>query len=173
MAFHSKMIKLRKIRHMSQEDFAKEIGVSRQSVYKWESGQSYPEVERLLKIARAFGVTVDDMLNDELDINRKGEAVPVEEVAREEAEILRKRQERRERKLARQQEKKEQEAALLSTAEASAAETPAEEGAPVAEEIPAAEQTPAAEETPVEEEVPADPEEPKKKKGGLFGWFRR
>lgn len=164
MSFHSKMTKLRKIRHMSQEEFAAAIGVSRQSVYKWESGQSYPEVERLLKIARTFGVTVDDMLNDELDINRKGEAVPVEEVEKEEAELFRKRQERAARRQAREQEKKEQEAAAV-------AEAPAATEAPAAEE--AKEEVPAAEEAaPAAEEAPAEAEEPKKRKG-LFGWLRR
>ena len=87
MSFHSKMIKLRKIKGLTQESFASEIGVSRQSVYKWESGQSYPDVEKLLKIARTFGVTVDDMLNDELDVDRRGVMRPAEEVRAEEERI--------------------------------------------------------------------------------------
>ena len=89
MSFHSKMIKLRKIKGMTQENFATEVGVSRQSVYKWESGQSYPDVEKLLKIARTFGVTVDDMLNDEMDVDRQGVMRPVAEVIAEEERIAR------------------------------------------------------------------------------------
>ena len=89
MSFHSKMIKLRKIKGLTQESFASQIGVSRQSVYKWESGQSYPDVEKLLKIARTFGVTVDDMLNDEMDVDRQGVMRPVEEVKAEEERIAR------------------------------------------------------------------------------------
>ena len=63
MSFQSKMIKLRKKKGFTQDTFAEVIGVSRQAVYKWESAASYPEVDKLLKIARLFGVTVDDMLN--------------------------------------------------------------------------------------------------------------
>ena len=98
MSFHSKMIKLRKIKGLTQESFALEVGVSRQSVYKWESGQSYPDVEKLLKIARTFGVTVDDMLNDEMDVDRQGVMRPAEEVAAEEERIAREKEERRRRR---------------------------------------------------------------------------
>lgn len=147
MSFHSKMIKLRKIKGLTQETFAAEVGVSRQSVYKWESGQSYPEVEKLLKIARTFGVTVDDMLNDEMDVDRAGVMRPAAEVKEEEERIAREKEERRRR---REENKlrREREAA------AAAAATPAE---PVAQD-------------PVKEEASVKTEE---KRGGFFGLFRR
>ena len=148
MSFHSKMIKLRKIKGLTQENFAVEIGVSRQSVYKWESGQSYPDVEKLLKIARTFGVTVDDMLNDEMDVDRQGVMRPAAEVQAEEERIAREKEERRRRR-AENKARRESEAAA-------AAESASGEEAPP-EEAPA-------------EEAPAAPAE--KKRGGLFGLFR-
>lgn len=66
MTFHVKLIKLRKGQGFTQSTFAEAVGVSRQSVYKWETGQSYPDVEKLLKIARMFGVTVDELIDDSL-----------------------------------------------------------------------------------------------------------
>ncbi|MBQ7376937.1 MAG: helix-turn-helix transcriptional regulator [Clostridia bacterium] len=65
MEFSKKMILLRKQNGYTQETFAEEIGVSRQSVYKWEAGQAYPEVEKLIKIGRVLGIKIDDLLNDE------------------------------------------------------------------------------------------------------------
>lgn len=154
MSFHSKMIKLRKIKGLTQESFASEIGVSRQSVYKWESGQSYPDVEKLLKIARTFGVTVDDMLNDEMDVDRQGVMRPVEEVKAEEERIAREKEERRRR---RAENKAKREAAAAAATETAA---PGED-TPVLEEVPVAEEAPTAE-APKEE-----------KRGGFFGLFRR
>ena len=148
MSFHSKMVKLRKFNGFTQETFAAEVGVSRQSVYKWETGQSYPEVEKLFKISRAFHVTVDDLLNDELDINRKGQAVPVEEVIREEEELRRQAEEKRRR---RAENKALREAEALAAAEA-----PVDEAADEAEE-PA---VPAVEAAETEEPAVAEPEAP-------------
>ena len=65
MEFSKKMILLRKQNGYTQETFAEEIGVSRQSVYKWEAGQAYPEVEKLIKIGKTLGIKIDDLLNDE------------------------------------------------------------------------------------------------------------
>ena len=77
MKFCDKIIKLRQRYGYTQETFAGEVGVSRQSVYKWENGSSYPEVEKLLKIARTLFITVDDLLNEEMGLNENGEAVPM------------------------------------------------------------------------------------------------
>ncbi|MBE6656068.1 MAG: helix-turn-helix transcriptional regulator [Ruminococcaceae bacterium] len=158
MSFHSKMIKLRKIKGLTQENFAAEIGVSRQSVYKWESGQSYPDVEKLLKIARTFGVTVDDMLNDEMDVDRQGVMRPAAEVQAEEERIAKEKEERRRRR-AENKARREAEAAAAAEASVAAEEVVAEEEvAPAVEEASAA----VAADAPVEE-----------KKGGFFGLFRR
>ena len=52
MYFKEKVVQLRKDASMTQEFFAQEVGVSRQAVYKWEKGLSYPEAEKLILIAK-------------------------------------------------------------------------------------------------------------------------
>ena len=59
MTFKEKLIRLRKIHSLTQDEFACAVGVSRQAVYKWESGQSYPEVAKLLEIKLLFGISYD------------------------------------------------------------------------------------------------------------------
>ena len=68
MTFKEKLINLRKIKGITQEEFAKAVGVSRQAVYKWESGQSYPEVTKLLEIKLLFGISIDDLLDDSYEV---------------------------------------------------------------------------------------------------------
>ena len=68
MKLYEKLTLLRKQRGMSQEDLAKELDVSRQSVYKWETGLSYPEMDKLKKIAEIFGVSFDALLNDNITL---------------------------------------------------------------------------------------------------------
>ena len=127
MSFQSKMIKLRKIKGLTQDGFADAVGVSRQSVYKWESAVSYPEVEKLLKIARLFGVTVDDMLNDEMDVDRQGTMRPVAEVIAEEERIAREKEERRRRRAENKARREAEAAAAAEKAEAETAAAPVEE----------------------------------------------
>jgi len=64
MKFYEKLQKLRKEKGLSQEELAEMLGVSRQSVSKWESGVTYPETEKLLIISEIFGVTLDSLLKD-------------------------------------------------------------------------------------------------------------
>jgi transcriptional regulator with XRE-family HTH domain len=68
MEFAEKMQKLRKQKGMSQENLAELIGVSRQAVSKWESGQSYPEMDKVLSLSELFNVSVDHLLKDTPDI---------------------------------------------------------------------------------------------------------
>ncbi|MDE7229240.1 MAG: helix-turn-helix domain-containing protein [Oscillospiraceae bacterium] len=67
MIFADKLIRLRKKSGMSQEEFAEKMNVSRQAVSKWESAQSVPDLERILKIADMFGVTTDYLLKDDIE----------------------------------------------------------------------------------------------------------
>jgi len=64
MKFYEKLRKLRKEKGLSQEEFAEMLNVSRQSVSKWESGQSYPETDKLITISEIFGVTLDSLIKD-------------------------------------------------------------------------------------------------------------
>ena len=62
MKFYEKLQTLRKEKRLSQEELAEMLGVSRQSVSKWESGVTYPETDKLLTISEIFGVTLDSLL---------------------------------------------------------------------------------------------------------------
>jgi transcriptional regulator with XRE-family HTH domain len=59
MEFAVRLQALRKARGMSQEDLADAVGVSRQAVSKWESGQSYPEMDKLVALSELFNVSLD------------------------------------------------------------------------------------------------------------------
>ncbi len=67
MKTYQKLQFLRKQHNMSQEELADKLGVSRQSVYKWESGINDPELEKLKAISELFGVSFDYLLNDSID----------------------------------------------------------------------------------------------------------
>lgn len=67
MILADKIIKERKKMGWSQEELAERLGVSRQAVSKWEGAQSTPDLERILQLARLFGVTTDYLLKDEIE----------------------------------------------------------------------------------------------------------
>ncbi len=68
MTFKEKIVKLRKLKGLTQDEFASAVGVSRQAVYKWESGQSYPEVAKLLEMKALFNISIDDLLDDNYEV---------------------------------------------------------------------------------------------------------
>ena len=55
----------RKRAGMSQEDLAERLHVSRQTISKWETGQSAPDPETVVQLARLFGITTDQLLTEE------------------------------------------------------------------------------------------------------------
>ena len=65
MIFADKLIALRKKAGWSQEELAEQLGVTRQSVSKWEGAQSVPDIDKILQLSRLFGVTTDYLLKDE------------------------------------------------------------------------------------------------------------
>lgn len=67
MILADKIIDLRKKNGWSQEELASQLGVSRQSVSKWESGQSIPDLDRILKMSTIFGVSTDYLLKDDVE----------------------------------------------------------------------------------------------------------
>lgn len=67
MIFADKVIALRKKAGWSQEELAERLNVSRQSVSKWESAQSVPDIDRILQMSRLFGVTTDYLLKDDME----------------------------------------------------------------------------------------------------------
>lgn len=66
MKFGDKLIELRKKKGYSQEELAEKLGVSRQSVSKWESNNTYPETDKIIQIANIFECSMDDLINDEI-----------------------------------------------------------------------------------------------------------
>ncbi len=76
MDFSQKLKRIRKENGMSQEELASQLNVSRQAVSKWESGQGFPETDKLLMISSMFSVSLDYLLKDsgDTEILQEGEA---------------------------------------------------------------------------------------------------
>ena len=64
MTFSDKLIALRKKAGWSQEELAERLNVSRQSVSKWESAQSMPDIDKIVQLSSLFSVTTDYLLKD-------------------------------------------------------------------------------------------------------------
>lgn len=62
MSFAENLMALRKQRGWSQEELGNQIGVTRQTVSKWEMGQSTPELEKLVELSRLFGMSIDQLV---------------------------------------------------------------------------------------------------------------
>lgn len=67
MIFADKIIQLRKERNWSQEELASQLGVSRQSISKWESGSSLPDLDKIIKLSQIFDVSTDYLLKEEME----------------------------------------------------------------------------------------------------------
>ena len=76
MILADKIISLRKKAGWSQEELAEQLGVTRQSVSKWEGAQSVPDMDKVVQMSRLFSVTTDYLLKDEIE---EQAAVPAEE----------------------------------------------------------------------------------------------
>lgn len=64
MKFNEKILDLRKKKGLSQEELGRELNVSRQTISKWESGQSYPDFEKLVLLSDFFELTLDELMKD-------------------------------------------------------------------------------------------------------------
>ena len=77
MSFANNLVELRKINNLSQEDLAEKIGVSRQTLSKYETGESLPDIEKCSMIANAFGVSLDDLSSyEKSDSQNLGYVIP-------------------------------------------------------------------------------------------------
>ena len=72
MILADKIIDLRKKNGWSQEELAEKLGVSRQSVSKWEGAQSVPDMGRVVQLSELFGVSTDYLLKDSLEKEEPG-----------------------------------------------------------------------------------------------------
>ena len=70
MTIGEKITHLRNSRSMSQEALADKLCVSRQSVSKWEMDQSQPQIDHVLQLAKIFSISIDELLQDKISINR-------------------------------------------------------------------------------------------------------
>ena len=91
MEFSEKLMNLRKKAGLSQEQLADRLGVTRQSVSKWESGSAVPELVKLIALSDMFGVSVDYLVKDAME--------EPEETEREAGGVSAARAERLERKV--------------------------------------------------------------------------
>lgn len=64
--FADNLKKIRKESGLSQEELADKLGVSRQSISKWESSQAYPEMDKVLQLCNIFNLKVDELLNQDI-----------------------------------------------------------------------------------------------------------
>ena len=67
--FKDNLIQMRKVLQLTQEDIAEKLGVTRQSVAKWEAGESIPDLDKCKQLADIFGVSLDDLANYEPEEN--------------------------------------------------------------------------------------------------------
>lgn len=67
MKLSEKLIKLRKEKGLSQEEFGNEINVSRQAVSKWENGETKPDTDKIQEIVKKFNITYEYLLDDEIE----------------------------------------------------------------------------------------------------------
>lgn len=64
MKFEEKLIKLRKENALSQEELGEKLNVTRQTVSKWELGQTKPDLEKLLEISKIYNVSLESLTSD-------------------------------------------------------------------------------------------------------------
>ena len=70
MTIAEKIAHLRIVNNISQEQLAEMLNVTRQTVSKWESGESLPQIDKVMEICEKFKVTADELLNDKIVIHR-------------------------------------------------------------------------------------------------------
>ena len=81
MTFEERLVQLRKARGMSQEELAEKVGVSRQAVSKWETGDAQPDYVKLMALADALEVSLDDLCGRPTPSAPAGQAAPAPESA--------------------------------------------------------------------------------------------
>ena len=78
MILADKIIENRKKNGWSQEELAEKLGVSRQSVSKWEGAQAIPDIKKILLMADLFNVSTDYLLKDDIEAEEHADIVPID-----------------------------------------------------------------------------------------------
>ena len=73
MTIGQKLIHLRSVANMSQEQLSETLGVSRQSISKWEMDQALPQIDKVLQLSTLFSVSTDELLHDKIEIAKPAE----------------------------------------------------------------------------------------------------
>lgn len=71
MKFNERLLDLRKKKGWSQEELGYKLDVSRQTISKWEAGQTTPELEKLRLLAKTFEISVDELINEDEEVVEK------------------------------------------------------------------------------------------------------
>ena len=82
MTTGQKIYECRKKLGMTQEELAERLGVTRQSVSKWESDGAFPETEKILELCKLFGLSADELLFGEAQMEKSGSAEEPEHCSR-------------------------------------------------------------------------------------------
>ena len=78
MILADKIIENRKKCGWSQEELADKLGVSRQSVSKWESAQAVPDMKKIVQMSKVFGVSTDYLLRDDIETASESDVTPID-----------------------------------------------------------------------------------------------
>ncbi|AGK96364.1 helix-turn-helix transcriptional regulator [Clostridium pasteurianum] len=71
MRLSEKLRKLRKINKLSKEQLAEKLNATNQAVSEWELEKIYPDILNLVKLSDIFNISLDELINDDIDIQRK------------------------------------------------------------------------------------------------------
>lgn len=69
--FNENLIKLRKRENLSQEELGDKINVSRQTISKWELGETTPEMDKLLELSKIFQISIDELIGNDNYVNKR------------------------------------------------------------------------------------------------------
>ena len=79
MTIGKKIARLRALMGLSQEQLADKVGVSRQSVSKWEIDQALPQIDKVILLCELFKVSTDELLSDRISLNVSEKEVILEQ----------------------------------------------------------------------------------------------
>ena len=79
---------LRKSNNYTQDDLAKELGISRQAVSKWETGTTVPDLDVLLKISKLYDITINDILEPKIQPQRITDFEQISKISEKELKVV-------------------------------------------------------------------------------------
>ena len=83
----NRLVSLRKANHLSQEELAAKIGISRQAVSKWERAEACPDTDNLILLANLYKISLDELLKTDEPVETENEEENKEENKKEENKV--------------------------------------------------------------------------------------